>query len=91
MDSKYRGLKKNDTTGYLKKKKKEQWQILTQAPPPGDLTYKGFFFLWIDDMNLLTNNSVPRDDFWKRIGPFSITDGMSYALHWGLKKKKKKM
>lgn len=45
MDSKYRALKKNDTTGYLKKKKKEQWQILTQAPPPGDLTYKGFFFL----------------------------------------------
>lgn len=35
MDSKYRALKKNDTTGYLKKKKKEQWQILTQAPPQG--------------------------------------------------------
>ena len=78
------------STGPLQKitqLKKKKMANSNTGSSSGGLTYKGFFFLWLDDINLLSNNSVPRDDFWKRTGPFSITDGMSYALHWGLKKK----
>lgn len=28
------------------------------------------------------NKNIPRDAFWKGIGPSSLTGGMGHAFHW---------